>query len=424
MNPRARLTPAVPRPRATRPVSARRCIAAAVALLALSATARATDWELSLDARLVSSDAEAPFMDGGLGTVRYGSEESGLQLGRVRFAVTQPLGELWSAHLDASIFDDKDRSPVGVTEAYLLFRPYPHEGWRFRLKAGGFYAPVSLENRAAGWESPYTLSFSAIDSWLAVEVRTIGLEGTLEWLGTRTGHDFDLGLTGGVFGWNEGAGSVLSTDGFSLTDRQTPLFGRVGQPASPPLYGAEPFLQLDHREGFYAGIEARYLDRVVLRALHYDNRADPSAQDELSDFYAWHTTFNSAGVRLEADHGFTAIVQWLGGKTETVDDGSAESWPFRAQYALVSERFGRNTLSVRYDRFEVDSIGADGYGAQSGHAWTTAYAYQAGAHWRFTLEWLQVVSSSFTRADLGGPPLLTETQLQLAIRYAIGSSIR
>jgi len=322
------------------------------------------------------------------------------------------------------MYDDKDRSPVGVTEAYLLFRPYPHEGWRFRLKAGGFYAPISLENRAAGWDSPYTLSYSAIDAWLAVEVRTIGLEGTLDWLGTRTGHDFDLGMTGAVFGWNEGAGSVLATDGFSLTDRQTPLFGRVGQPQLPPLYGAEPFLQLDHREGFYGGVEARYLDRVVLRALHYDNRADPYAQDEVSDFYAWHTTFNSAGARLEADYGLSAIAQWLDGETTTAGEGYPQSWPFRAGYALLAERFGRNTLSARYDRFEVDSIGAQGYGAQSGHAWTAAYAYAAGAHWRFTLEWLQVVSSNYQRAELGGLPLATETQVQLAIRYAIGSSTR
>jgi hypothetical protein len=395
-----------------------------VVLIATSATGRATEWDLSLDARLLNSDANPPFMDGGLGTVRYGSSESGLQLGRVRFAITQPLGELWSAHLDASMFDDKDRSPVGVTEAYLLFRPYPFAGWRFRLKAGGFYAPISLENRAAGWDSPYTLSYSAIDAWLAVEVRTVGLEGTLDWLGTRSGHDFDLGVTGAVFGWNEGAGSVLATDGFSLTDRQTPLFGRVGQPELPPLYGAEPFLQLDHREGFYGGVEARYLDRVVLRALHYDNRADPWAQDELSDFYAWHTTFNSAGVRLEADQGWTAIAQWLDGETTTAGEGWPQSWPFRAEYALLAKRVGRSTLSARYDRFEVDSIGAAGYGAQSGHAWTVAYAYDAGSHWRFALEWLQVVSSSYTRAELGGPPLLTETELQLSVRYALGSTIR
>src|SRR4029077_535192 len=248
-----------------------RAAAVTLALLLITATARATDWEVSLDTRLVNSDANRPFMEGGLGTVRFGRNDSGLQLGRARFALTQQLGELWSAHLDVSAWDNQDRSPVGATEAYLQLRPYPRAGYRFRLKAGAFFPPVSLENRAPGWESPYGLSYSAIDSWLAVEVRAIGVEAQLEGLGPRSGQLFDLGLTGGVFGWNQGAGTVLANDGFSLTDRQTPVFGRVGQPGVAPLSGAEPFLQLGNHAGVYAGVEARYLDRVVLRVLRYDN---------------------------------------------------------------------------------------------------------------------------------------------------------
>ncbi len=396
-----------------------------LALLALSAASEATEWDLSLDARLVSSDANRSFMDGGLGTVRFGSNESGLQLGRARFALTQHLWELWSAHLDVSSWDDKDRSAVGVTEAYLQFRPYPRAGYRFRLKAGAFYPPVSLENRAAGWESPYGLSYSAIDSWLAVEVRTLGLEAQLDWLGTRGGHHFDLGLTGGVFGWNEGAGAVLAADGFTLTDRQTPVFGRVGKPGVAPLYGAQPFQEFDHRAGVYAGAEARYLDRVVLRVLRYDNRADPTQIDNVSGAIAWNTRFTSAGLRIEAENGWTAIAQWLDGETTIAPQGMQLSWPFRAQFALLSRRIGRHTFSARYDRFQVDSNNVEqGGGWQSGHAWSAAYLFTASAHWRFALEWVRVVSNSYNRAELGGPPLATETQLQLGMRYALGSAIR
>jgi hypothetical protein len=402
-----------------------RAAAVTLALLLITATARATDWEVSLDTRLVNSDANRPFMEGGLGTVRFGRNDSGLQLGRARFALTQQLGELWSAHLDVSAWDNQDRSPVGATEAYLQLRPYPRAGYRFRLKAGAFFPPVSLENRAPGWESPYGLSYSAIDSWLAVEVRTIGMEAQLEWLGSRSGHLFDLGLTGGVFGWNEGAGVVLANDGFSLTDRQTPVFGRVGQVGVAPLSGAEPFLQLDNHAGVYAGLEARYLDRVVLRVLRYDNRADPTQVDNVSNAIAWDTRFTSAGVRLEGDSGWTVIAQWLDGRTSIGPAGIQLSWPFRAEYALLSRRLGRHTFSARYDRFQVESSNLEqGGGWQDGHAWTAAYTFNASAHWRFTLEWLRVVSSSYNRQELGGPLLATETQLQLAIRYALGSTIR
>ncbi|HEY0767130.1 MAG TPA: hypothetical protein VGD47_04170 [Steroidobacteraceae bacterium] len=408
--------------RAARPRCARRLLAtpgrsaAAITLLALAATGQAADWQLSLDTRLVSSDAASSFMDGGPGTTRFGRHDSGLRLGRARFALSAPLGELWSAHLDVSAWDDKDRSPVGVTEAYLQFRPYPRAGYRWRVKAGAFYPPISLENRAAGWESPYTLSYSAINTWLGVEVRTIGLEAQLDWLGTRTGHDFDLGLTGGAFGWNERAGTVLAGNGFMLHDRQTPVFGRVG----PPGGAAEPFQQFDRRVGVYAGVEARYLDRVVLRVLRYDNRADPTKLDTVSGAIAWETRFNSAGLRVESETGWTAILQWLDGDTSIAPPpGLQLTWPFRAQFALLSKRFGRQTLSARYDRFEVNSSFGDG--SQSGHAWTAAWLFEADTHWRVALEWLRVTSHSYNRADRGGPPLATETQLQLALRYAFGS---
>jgi hypothetical protein len=392
--------------------------AATITLLALAASGRAADWQMSLDTRMVTSDAGRSFMDGGLGTTRFDRNDSGVQLGRARFALSASLGELWSAHLDASIWDDKDRSPVGVTEAYLQFRPYPRAGYRFRLKAGAFYPPISLENRAAGWESPYTLSYSAINTWLGVEVRTIGLEAQLDWLGTRTGHDFDLGLTAGAFGWNEGAGTVLASNGFMLHDRQTPVFGRVG----PPGAGVLPFQQFDGHAGVYAGVEGRYLDRVVLRVLRYDNRADPTSMDTVSGAIAWDTRFNSAGLRLESGTGWTAILQWLEGETSIAPPGLLLAWPFRAQFALLSKRFGRQTLSARYDRFEVDSNVGDG--SQNGHAWTAAWLFDADAHWRLALEWLRVRSSSYDRADRGGPPLATETQLQLAVRYAFGSAAR
>jgi hypothetical protein len=408
--------------------TARLCLRSALlnlGLAALSAAAQATDWELSLDTRLVNSDADRSVMDGGLAPVRFDRDDPAVQLGRARLALTQPIGELWSARLDASVYDDKGGALAGLTEAFLQFRPYPREGYRLRVKAGAFYPPVSMENRASGWDSPYTISYSAIDSWLAVEVRTIGLEANLDWLGTRLGHRFDLGVTAAVFGWNEGAGAVLAGTGFSLTDRQTPLFGRVGQPGIPPLYGAEPFEQIDGRVGGYAGLEGRYLDRLTVRVLRYDNRADPTATDTVTGRIAWNTRFTSAGLRAEGAGGWTGILQWLQGETVIAPGGFTLEWPFSSAYGLVSRRIGRHTLSARYDHFNVEVRGIDGDGTQYGHAWTAAYAFDASARWRIALEWLQVHSQSYNRQDLlGGSPWSTQTQVQLAIRYSLGSTVR
>ena len=388
-------------------------------------TAAATDWELELDGRLVNVEAPPPFIAGGLGAERFGGDESGLRIGRIRLCLTQSFGNLWSVHLDASSWGDHDKIPAGLTEAYLQWRPYPFAGYRLRIKAGAFYSPISLENRAPGWESPYTLSYSAINSWLGEEVRTIGSEAQLEWLGTRTGHDFDVGLTAGLFGWNDGAGTVLAHGGFTLTDRQTVLWGRVGDPGVAPLHSAEPFREMSGNAGAYGGLEVRYLDRVVLRFLRYDNDANPGAPDPISHTSAWNTQFDSAGLRLESGNGWTAIAQYLSGGTYISPTGVDERWPFKASFVLLSKRIGPHTVSARYDRFEVDGPGtAEGEESevwQKGHALTLAYIFQPRPQWRITLEWLHVTSTSYSLEEYqDGPPLTRQNQLQLALRYAIG----
>ncbi len=393
--------------------------------LLVAAQARSADWELDVDARLVSSDGDRSFTQGGLGTLRFDSSQSGLRLGRARIALSQALGEVWSLRVDASAWGDDDRNPVDLTEAYLQFRPYPVAGYRFRVKAGAFHAPISLENRASGWESPYTVSYSAINTWLGEELRTIGVEGQMDWLGTRTGHGFDLSATGGMFTLNDPAGAVLATRGFDFSDRQTTLFGRVGSRGSGPLQPVGLFHEIDGHAGYYAGVEGRYLDRVIVRALHYDNRADAEVFDGAISGFAWNTRFNSVGVRTETAGGWTAIAQWLDGETYIEPNEAYLSWPFKARFALVSRQIGKHRLSVRFDSFAVDSETPDGDGAQHGHAWTTAYVFQPDEHWRCTLEWLRVSSDTANRAlKLGRPRGATETQVQLAVRYALGPLAR
>ena len=391
-------------------------------LALLLGTCSAADWDASLDLRLVDSNNDRSYLNGGVGSTRWDRDDSPVELGRARLSLTQPLGQIWSAHVDLSAWDDKDGRAIGVTEAWMLLRPYPFDDFRLRLKSGVFYAPVSLENRASGWESPYTLSFSAINSWLAAEVRTVGSELQLEWLGTRAGHSFDLAATAAVFGWNETAGVVVAEDGFVFTDRQTPIGGRVGQPGDLPLRGAHPFEQIDGRAGVYGGLEARYLDRLTVRALRYDNRANPSAFDSVSHIAAWHTAFTSVGARLETQQGWTAIAQWLDGTTTISPVGFAADWPFHAEYLLLSRRAGRHTLSARYDSFRVDFQSAFDQGTQSGHALTAAYLFDVTEQLRVAAEWLLVADHSYKREDLYElSPDVARSQIQLSIRYAIGS---
>jgi hypothetical protein len=186
---------------------------------------------------------------------------------------------------------------------------------------------------------------------------------------------------------------------------------------------------MDGNAGAYGGLEARYLDRVVVRFLRYDNDANPGAVDTVTHTVAWNTSFDSAGLRVDGGNGWTGIFQWLRGATYISPRGVDERWPFRASYVLLSKRIGNHTLSARYDDFEVDGRGGDAdddeYGSQKGHAVTVAYIFQPGARWRYTLEWLHVASSSYNREEYeDGPPMASQTQVQFAIRYALGPAAR
>lgn len=384
------------------------------------APARAADLQLSLDTRLVSSDAPTAYQDGGLGILRFGEDRSGLELGRLRLGLDQELGEILSFKLDASAWGGHARNPVDLTEAYFQLRPYPVHGWRVRARFGAFYAPVSLENRLEGWESPYTLSSSALDSWVAQELRTVGTELRVDWLGTHLGHDFEGGLVGAVYGWNQGAGSALTGSGFTITDWQGSLFGRVGR-ATGPTGTVNEYQRFDGRVGTYLGFDLHYLDRITLQALRYDNHANPDTEDQATDAYAWQTRFDTVGVRVEEDPGLTAIVQWMAGSTQIApDDDGPLQWNFVTRFLLLSKRLGHQSLSARYDDFRVAGQQGIPFGNQSGHALTLAYRYEPDEHWRLTLEWVRARDGQTNRPLLSGDvPFATESQLQLAVRYAI-----
>src|SRR5207344_2211485 len=87
-------------------------------------------------------------------------------------------------------------------------------GWLWSVKLGAFFPPISLENESTGWTSPWTLTPSAIDSWVGEELRTIGAEFHFEHRG-RTGT-FEGGAA--AFASNDPAGELLATRGWSRGD--------------------------------------------------------------------------------------------------------------------------------------------------------------------------------------------------------------
>jgi hypothetical protein len=393
--------------------------ALAIACLLASAGAVASQFELQLDARAIATDARRSFLDGGLGKLRFGEESSPLEVGRLRLGYRGALGEWLHFNVEASTWSEDDTNPIDLTEAYLELRPIPQSAWRSRVRAGAFYPRISLEHRAAGWSNPYTLSSSALNTWVGEELRTVGVEYALDWRGSLAGSEWDAGADAALFGWNDPAGVVVAVRGFALHDRQTPLFGRL---RTLPLLGPQDrvlFAEIDDRPGYHVGAHVRHRGRTELRALLYDNRADPAAFDAGVDDYAWETVFRTAGLRHDADRGLTTIVQWLDGSTFVGRDRH-DRWDFDTAFVLLSQQLGRHRVAGRVDRFAMThrytSLGVN-LGRDRGDAYALAWTFEPRPRLELTLEGLQVDSDFNWRRRLGELPAASERSLQLGVRY-------
>ena len=367
-----------------------------------------------IDVRWVHATGDPSFMNGGLGLLRFDPDHEGVELGRAFVAPTWRVTDIVSLHGVLDTYGDHDRNPLTVSEFYLDVRPFPTTPVRYRLRVGAFYMPVSLENRGIGWTDVYSITPSAINTWIGEEFRTIGAEFEARWLGAGSGYLGDLALVAAAYGWNDPAGRLIADRGFGMTDRPSTLLGGLGSPS------ANFYREIDHRPGYYGGLTWRHHDRLELRALRYDNRGDPGAGNA-EGLLAWRTRFTSLGARLEPTAHWTFIAQYLDGDTAVgVDSYDDEQFllRFHAAFALTSFEWGHERVSLRYDNFHTHQLSGDfGPRGQDGSAWTLAWTREFGEHWQFVSEWLRVASRFPPRTFFGEPAAQVESQVQLALRY-------
>lgn len=368
-----------------------------------------------LDLRWVQASGPPSYLNGGLGTLRFDPQHDGLQLGRAMLAPNWRLTDIVTVHAVVDAYGDRDPSPVDVSEFYVDVRPFPADSVRWRARVGAFYLPASLENRGVGWTDVYSITPSAVNTWLGEEFRTIGAELEARWLGASSGYLGDVALVASAYGWNDPAGELLAHRGFALTDRPSTLFGGLGEPAT------RFYRDIDGRPGYYGGIDWKHHDRLEVRALRYDNRADPGATNAAGDA-AWRTRFSSFGARLEPTAHWTFIAQYLDGDTAVGADTASED-PFRMQFhasfGLASYEWARERLTARYDSFYTHQASGS-YGPphdEDGHSWTFSWSHAWGEHWELVGEWLRVVSRFPPRALVGEPPSQLQSAVQLALRY-------
>lgn len=179
-----------------------------------------------IEGRLVMTDHERSWQDGGLGKVRYGGDAGGGTRTGARAEgalIVQPQFGFDVTGNVVLAFNSQQRTAVDVIEAFLQYKPAPTGPVGVRGKVGAFFPPISLENTGLAWTSPYTITSSAINSWVGEELKTVGGELTAFY---HT-DDVEIGLTGALYGANDPAGTLLAWRGWSLNDRETGLLDRL-----------------------------------------------------------------------------------------------------------------------------------------------------------------------------------------------------
>lgn len=376
------------------------------------------------------------WLDEGVGKLRFDEDDGPLEFSRAFLEYRGRLTSTLVAHGTVNFQDTKDR-PVDLTEAFLEWRPVPRTPWKLRSRIGAFYPKLSLENVGPGWSSPYTLSASAINTWIGEELRTVGAELRVSRVLTQLPQSPELAFEGAVFYANDPTGALLNWRGWSLHDRQTGLTSTLPLPEIPAIEpwepvpdndrGLEPFEEIDHDPGFYAGVEWRMGGSFRIKFFHYDNHADPEARKGMD--YAWQTRFDHVGLQFTLPGDIGVISQWMDGITRMGPDlGPWHVWDssFDARFVLLTRAFGRQRLSARYDDFDVRPYNdPDMYtNRDDGYAWTASWLYEWSDHVRLGAEYLAIATEHCEIEQCawvfnGLPRTSRQNQLQLSLRWQL-----
>lgn len=344
-----------------------------------------------------------PWWQGGTG--QLAAAHNGVQFGPQLLALGFDVTDHWSATVHGQ-WHDKPSQQFGITEAWLSYQPLPLQGYRLSGRAGWFYPSMSLENTDIAWSSPYSSSFSAINSWFAEELRARGAELSLSRPGRffQSAHSYQL--VAGVFQGNDPLGTILSWRGFAIHNYQSNIGERVrfanypsirsGGLAAQPDW-VQPSRELDHHVGYYAGVHWLHQDKSELRFYHYDNKADPLVFRHGQ--YAWRTSFRSLAWQQQLHQKLRLVAQHLNGHTQM--GPKAVDLSYRSWFVLLALQSAQIQWSVRYDHFmqqDKDQYPGDDNNGK-GHGWMLAAQYPLTPHLNLSVEWQKLHSMQPNRAQ-------------------------
>jgi len=391
----------------------------------------ALEQELSglIDFRYTSTDSFDSYIKGGYGKFRY-SDGNKVSLAQLALHYKLDWENNFSFHLITNAYGDDENNNIGITESYLKYLSIPTDkGYRYQFRAGFMYPKISLENNATGWSSPYTLSYSTMNTWIGEEVKHIGLETSVTKLGKFSGDAFDLTLDLSLFTHNDPNGSMLSWHGWTQSSRQSFWNEKLDFPHFPALYPgqalenqarqSDPFLELDSNVGYHINGEWNLRRKVKLSLGYYDNRGGVDIVE--NGQYDWQTKFSHIGVKWQLSNDLLLIAQQMSGDTRMRVVGNLDvvAINFNNACVLLSKKWDAHRITARIEKFDVEDIdhitGDDNN--EDGKSATLSYAYRMNKNFFVHLEYNWIDSNRFSRYYHHLETDTTESQFQLAGRY-------
>ncbi|MBV8520164.1 MAG: hypothetical protein JO197_22410 [Acidobacteria bacterium] len=319
----------------------------------------------------VSAGAADSVQWNGFALVRPETPASGVPLDDDSFSAQLQAGIDWrpsptfGTHLHLLARNESDgsrRGRVGIVEAFLE-QNIQTRGGRLHLMEGAFFLPTSRENIDSLWETPYTITSSALNSWLGEELRPVGVDASYA---HRLHHAGLLNGTviGGatLFTGNDTFGALPIDRGWALRDHWALLGEHLPVNATGTLFTSVS-AENDDRLGWSARAKWNN-DHATLQLTHIDNRSDALRYGEL---FNWATRYNIVGADYTWHH-WTAVGETSWGTTAIQPARGRFSFDLRASYLLLSRQFSDFRASVRADQYES--------GADHGHAFTAAFFWE------------------------------------------------
>lgn len=361
---------------------------------------------------------ETPGLEGGFGKLNVGNDKS-LPYAQSVVAwhprLTQRLGAVVSVSGTLA-----EHATGGLDEAYFTLRADPGAGLRLSGRAGIFFPPISLEHDGDDWSPRYTLTPSMINSWVAEEVKTVGVELTAR------GQVFNrpAGLTVAVFGGNDTSGALLAFRGWAQHDRRAVVAGHFKiAPLSAMFQGGQgansrSIDEVDNRPGTYGRFEMAVSDTLDISLFAYDNGGD--RKTIVAGQYAWRTRFGQAALRWNPSRKTEVIAQAMTGNTG-MGSRIGSQYPadigFAAIFGLVSRAVGPGNIALRAEQFSIDdrSFKATDNNAEHGWSGTASWSQPVSARTQIVAEGTLAQSDRPSRARVG----LSRAQTAISVRAAL-----